>query len=158
VEAVDLANDHQRESMFSKIRVHFAGKLTGKKFAVWGLAFKARTDDVRESPALTIIQRLIGAGASVAAHDPQAIETAQAVLGDSRIEYCSEMYDVLPDASALIICTEWQEYRTPDFGKIASLLAQPVIFDGRNLYDVDWMGETGLTYVSIGRPIVNGRP
>jgi len=158
IEAVHLANVEQREAMFNRITHYFDGRLGDRKIAMWGLAFKARTDDVRESPALTIIQRLIGAGASVAAHDPQAIETAQAVLGDSRIEYCSEMYDVLPDASALIICTEWQEYRTPDFGKIASLLAQPVIFDGRNLYDVDWMGETGLTYESIGRPIVNGRP
>ena len=154
VEAVDQANQAQREAMFKRIQTFFNNKLTDKKFAVWGLAFKARTDDVRESPALTLIQNLIGAGASVAAHDPQAIQTAREMLGNKNILYCENMYDVLPEASALIICTEWQEYRTPDFNRIKGQLTSPVVFDGRNLYDLDWMADTGLTYMSIGRPTV----
>ena len=154
IESVEMANIEQREAMFDRVRHYFGGKLTGRKFAVWGLAFKARTDDVRESPALTIVQRLIGAGATVAAHDPEAIGTARAVLGENNIEYCPDPYEALPGASALIICTEWQEYRTPDFERIKSSLAEAVIFDGRNLYDLEWMAEAGLTYLSIGRPAV----
>ena len=158
VEAVHLANEEQRESMFKKVQLYFEGRLINRKFAVWGLAFKARTDDVRESPALTLIQRLVCSGARVAAHDPKAIEPAREFLGENGIEYCRDMYEALPGASALIICTEWQEYRTPDFNRIRSLLGGSVVFDGRNLYDLDWMRETGLTYVSVGRPVVNPRP
>lgn len=155
VEAVDLGNREQREEAFNRISQYFDGRLTDKKFAVWGLAFKAQTDDVRESPALTVIQRLVGAGAAVAAHDPKATDTARAVLGDKHITYCENMYEALSGAHALVICTEWQEYRTPDFGRIRSLLAEPVIFDGRNLYELDWMAGTGIAYLSIGRPVVN---
>ncbi len=156
VEAVDLANQHQRETLFQRVRIHFGGSLHDRKLAVWGLAFKARTDDVRESPALTVIQRLLGAGATVAAHDPQAIESAKAALGEKGIEYVHDMYQALAGADALIVCTEWQEYRTPDFKRMKGLLAEPVVFDGRNLYDLDWMAELGMTYVSIGRPPVAG--
>lgn len=152
MEAVHLANAEQREDMIARIQHYFDGKLTDRTFAVWGLAFKARTDDVRESPALTVVQRLVGGGAEVAVHDPQAMDNARSVLGDGRITYHDQMYDALDGADALIICTEWQQYRTPDFDRIKSLLATPVIFDGRNLYDPEWMADTGITYHSIGRP------
>ena len=155
VEAVDEVNRQQREWMFKRISQYFDGTLNNRKFAVWGLAFKARTDDVRESPALTLIQRIMGAGGTVAAHDPKAMKTAKAVLGNRNIEYCNDAYDCLSDASALIICTEWAEYRSPDFERIESLLAEPVVFDGRNLYELDVMEDTGLAYISIGRPSVN---
>jgi len=157
MEAVHLANAEQREDMIARIQHFFDGKLTDRKFAVWGLAFKARTDDVRESPALTVVQRLVGGGAEVAVHDPQAMDNARAVLGDGRIEYHEHMYDALGGADALVICTEWRQYRTPDFDRIKSLLARPVIFDGRNLYDPEWMGEVGITYHSIGRPVAGGQ-
>ena len=155
VEAVHLANVEQREAMFNRIKHYFGSQLGNCKIAVWGLAFKARTDDVRESPAITIAQRLIGAGASLAIHDPQAMETAKAVLGDKQIEYCQHMYDPLKDADALVICTEWQEFRTPDFARMAELMAGEVIFDGRNLYDLEWIANTPFRYYSIGRPAVN---
>jgi len=154
VEAVHLANQEQREMMFARIQHYFGGQLKDKKIAVWGLAFKAETDDVRESPAITVVQRLVGAGATVAAYDPKATETAKAVLGDKRVEFCESMYAVLSGAHALVVCTEWQEFRTPDFDRIRQLMAGDVIFDGRNLYDLDWMARTGLRYYSIGRPTV----
>ncbi|MCP4378389.1 MAG: UDP-glucose/GDP-mannose dehydrogenase family protein [bacterium] len=155
VEAVHLANIEQREAMFNRIKHYFGNQLGSCKIALWGLAFKARTDDVRESPAITIAQRLVGAGASLAVHDPQAMETAKAFLGDKQIEYCPHMYDPLKDADALVICTEWQEFRTPDFAKMADLMKGDAIFDGRNLYDLDWIANTPLRYYSIGRPAVN---
>ena len=155
VEAVHLANIEQREAMFDRIKHYFGSRLGACKIAVWGLAFKARTDDVRESPAITIAQRLVGAGASLAVHDPQAMETAKAVLGDKQIEYCQHMYDPLKDADALVVCTEWQEFRTPDFARMADLMAGDVIFDGRNLYDLKWIANTPFRYYSIGRPAIN---
>ena len=158
VEAVHMANQEQREQMFLRVQHHFAGKLNDKKIAVWGLAFKARTDDVRESPAITVIQRLVGAGATVAVHDPQAMPNAREVLGDKHVQYCQRMYDALDGAHALVICTEWQEYRTPDFERVKSLLVDPVIFDGRNLYELDWMSGVGMTYFSVGRPPAVGTP
>jgi len=141
--------------MFNRITHYFGGRLGNRKIAMWGLAFKARTDDVRESPAITIAQRLVGAGASLAVHDPQAVETAKEVLGEKQIEYCSHMYDPLRDADALVICTEWQEFRTPDFARMAELMSGDAIFDGRNLYDPEWMATTPFRYYSIGRPAVN---
>jgi len=155
VEAVHLANVEQREAMFDRIKHYFGNRLGECKIAVWGLAFKARTDDVRESPAITIVQRLIGAGASLAVHDPQAMGTAKTILGDKQIEYCPHMYDALKDADALVVCTEWQEFRTPDFARMAGLMAGNVIFDGRNLYDLEWIANTPFRYYSIGRPAVN---
>ncbi|MDP6546545.1 MAG: UDP-glucose/GDP-mannose dehydrogenase family protein [Phycisphaerae bacterium] len=155
VEAVHLANIEQREAMFDRIKHYFGNRLGDCKIALWGLAFKARTDDVRESPAITIAQRLVGAGASLAVHDPQAMETAKGALGDKQIEYCPHMYDALNDADALVVCTEWQEFRTPDFARMARLMAGNVIFDGRNLYDLEWIANTPFRYYSIGRPAVN---
>jgi len=156
VEAVDRVNEEQRELMFRRIRHHFDGNLTGRKFAMWGLAFKAGTDDVRESPAITTVQRLLGVGASLAVHDPKAMDTARDLLGDAGITYCDQMYDALTGADGLIVCTEWPEYRTPDFKRMRSLLKSPLIFDGRNHYDLAWMRELGFQYLSIGRPAVLG--
>lgn len=159
MDAVDRANREQPDRMFRRIRAYFRGRLAGKTFAVWGLAFKAKTDDVRESPALDLVRRLVGAGAAVAAHDPKAMRTARAVLGDRHIRYADDSYRALQGAHGLIVCTEWEEYRTPDFGRIKALLAEPVIFDGRNLYDLAWMAETGIRYISLGRPPAGqGRP
>ncbi len=158
IEAVDEVNRQQRESMFHRIRHHFDGTVNEKRFAIWGLAFKARTDDVRESPALTLIQRLVGAGATIAAHDPKAIGTAREVLGERNITYCEDMYAALDGAHALVVCTEWPQYRTPDFQRIKQALPDGVVFDGRNLYDLDWMRELGLVYMSVGRPVVCADP
>jgi UDPglucose 6-dehydrogenase len=158
VEAADLVNQEQRESMFKRIQNHFGGRLSGRRFAVWGLAFKARTDDVRESAALVLVQRLVGAGATVAAHDLKAMDNAKAILGESHVRYSGDMYEALREADALVICTEWQQYRTPDFGRMKALLITPLIFDGRNLYNLDWMADVGFEYHSVGRPVVRPRP
>lgn len=155
VEAVHAVNQEHRSRILRRIYEMFGEDLTGRTFAVWGLAFKARTDDVRESPALDIVRRLTASGARVVAHDPKAIPCAKVALGNINVQYQEDMYDVLRGADALIICTEWQEYRTPNFARIKSLLARPVILDGRNLYDLDWIQETGLTYFSLGRPVVS---
>ncbi len=155
VGSVHSANREQRERMFGRIRDHFGGDLSGKRIGVWGLAFKARTDDVRYSPAIDVARGLAEAGATVVAHDPEAIETARAELGDL-IAYSDRMYDVLTDADALLICTEWQTYRTPDFDRIVAAMRGNVIFDGRNLYDPEWIAGKALVYHSIGRPTVRG--
>jgi UDPglucose 6-dehydrogenase len=154
VEAVHAVNELQREEAFQRVSRHFDDKLAGRKFAIWGLAFKAGTDDVRESAAIALAQRLLGAGASLAVHDPQALDTARAALGDRDVAYCRHMYEVLPRADALIVCTEWPEYRSPDFGRVRQALKQPLIFDGRNLYDLKWMADLRFDYVSVGRPAV----
>ncbi|MDX1739824.1 MAG: UDP binding domain-containing protein, partial [Rhodothermales bacterium] len=123
------------------------------RIAVWGLAFKPNTDDVREAPSHVVIRRLLEMGASVGAFDPEAIETTQAVFGDT-IDYYRGAYDPLEGADALVICTEWHEFRRPDFGRVRGLLKNPVIFDGRNLYAEETMREAGFEYHSIGRPPV----
>jgi len=119
---------------------------------VWGLSFKAETDDVRESPALVLVEALLAAGARVRVHDPAAMESAARHLG-RRVAYAAHAFDALPGADALAIVTEWLEYRNPDFGKMKQLLQRPVIVDGRNLYDPQKMGRLGFTYDSIGRPL-----
>ena len=146
-------NKKQVERFFSKIMEHFYENLADKHFAVWGLAFKPNTDDVREAPAISLIEKLLKEGASVSAFDPEAIETTKAVLGD-KIKYCKVSYETLENADALIIATEWNEFRNPDFKLITSLLKAPVIFDGRNLYDPDKMDEKNITYYSVGRKAV----
>ncbi len=158
VEAVHEVNAEQRELMFQRIRHHFDGSMRDRRFGLWGLAFKAGTDDVRESPAITLIQRLIGAGAGVAVHDPKAMDTTREILGDRNVTYCDDMYEVARDADALVVCTEWPVYRTPDFQRIAESLTSPLVFDGRNLYDLHWMAQRGFTYYSIGRPVVQAGP
>jgi UDPglucose 6-dehydrogenase len=149
--AVEQANQRQKRVLFEKLQRHL-GSLSGKVIAVWGLAFKAETDDVRESPALVLIEELLRAGAKVQAHDPAAMETARQQLG-SRVAFAGHGFDALAGADALAIVTEWLEYRNPDFARIKQLLKRPLIVDGRNLYDPQKLGRLGFTYDSIGRPL-----
>ena len=146
-------NKKQVEHFLDKILNHYNKSIKGKHFAVWGLAFKPNTDDVREAPAISLINKLLKEKASIAAYDPEAIETTKAVLGD-KIKYCKTSYETLEGADALIITTEWNEFRNPDFNKIGSMLNAPVIFDGRNLYDPDKMSEQYFTYYSVGRKAI----
>jgi len=148
--AVIDVNALQREFFANKISQYFKGDLAKKRFAVWGLAFKPNTDDIREAPALDIIAQLLKAGATVAAFDPEAMRNVQHET-NLAIDFATSQYDALEDADALIICTEWNEFRNPDFDKIAKLLKAKVIFDGRNLYDVEKMEAKGFYYESIGR-------
>jgi UDPglucose 6-dehydrogenase len=154
--AAELTNKTQPEMLIEKIEKYFGGQLEGKKFALWGLAFKPNTDDMREAPSLKIIEHLLARGASVAGHDPKAQTTAKVVLGDS-ITYHEDAFETFDGADGLIICTEWMEFRTPSFQRIAELLRHRVIFDGRNLYDPEYVNEAGIDYLCIGRPdaIVN---
>jgi len=149
--AVEVANHRQKRVLFEKLHKHL-GSLRGRVVAVWGLAFKAETDDVRESPALVLIEELLAAGARVQTHDPAAMETAKHHLGD-RVSYASHGFDALAGADALAIVTEWLEYRNPDFARMKQLLKRPLIVDGRNLYDPQKLGRLGFTYDSIGRPL-----
>jgi len=149
--AVEVANHRQKRVLFEKLHKHL-GSVRGRVVAVWGLAFKAETDDVRESPALVLIEELLAAGARVQTHDPAAMETAKHHLGD-RVSYASHGFDALAGADALAIVTEWLEYRNPDFARMKQLLKRPLIVDGRNLYDPLKLGRLGFTYDSIGRPL-----
>ena len=149
--AVLEVNDRQRHLLAQRIIERFGGSLEGRTVAVWGLAFKAKTDDVRESPAHYIVRDLLDAGAKVQAFDPEAMETTRAIFGDE-ISYGQKPYDVLEGADMLAICTEWTEFRRPDFEKLKSLLSEPIVFDGRNLYDPQRMRAAGFEYHSIGRP------
>ena len=149
--AVLDVNDRQRARLVERIVDYYDGDLEGKTFAVWGLAFKPNTDDVREAPSHVVIRGLLDRGARVVAFDPEAVETTRQVLGDDII-YARDDYEALKGADALVICTEWNEFRRPDFEKVRRLLTAPVIFDGRNLYDPARMAEQGFTYYSIGRP------
>jgi UDPglucose 6-dehydrogenase len=147
-------NERQKTILFEPLLAHFKGNLSGVRVAVWGLAFKPETDDIREAPALYMIEKLLEAGAEVVAFDPEAMDNVRGRIGD-RIAYTDRPLDALTGADALVICTEWQVFRNPDFTEMARRLNQPVVFDGRNLYDLDRMQELGFTYISIGRrPIV----
>jgi UDPglucose 6-dehydrogenase len=150
--AVDESNERQKRVLFAKLERHLEGKLKGHTVAVWGLAFKAETDDMRESPALVLVEQLLDAGVTVQVHDPQAMESARREFGD-RVTYARQAYDALEGADALIIVTEWLEYRTPDFARMKRLLKQPLIIDGRNLYEPARVAKLGFTYDSIGRPV-----
>ena len=152
LQAVHDVNQRQREDFFAKITKRFGGKehLSGKTFGVWGLAFKPGTDDVREAPAITLIERLLDAGATVNAHDPVAHETTREILGD-RIGYCDRPMEAAEGADALLICTDWPEFKQPNLEKLKNALKAPVIFDGRNLYKPSQMEESGFVYVSVGR-------
>jgi UDPglucose 6-dehydrogenase len=152
--AVTSVNEKQKLHLVNKIKRYYNNDLAGKHFAIWGLAFKPNTDDIREAPALEIINALVESGATVAAFDPEAINNVKAAIGD-KITYAETQYDCLENADALIIATEWNEFRTPDFDKIISLLKDAVVFDGRNLFDVEQMEKKGFHYESIGRPLVN---
>ena len=153
LEATERVNAQQKEDMLRRVKDRFGGKLAGRTFAIWGLSFKPETDDMRDAPALVVVGGLLEAGAGVRVHDPEAMEVARTHFGD-RVEYCENNYDALPDADALIILTEWKPYRRPDFDRIRSLLARPIIMDGRNLFSPDRMKELGFEYSSIGRPSV----
>ena len=146
-------NEIQKKVLVEKVKKYFKGDIKGKKFAMWGLAFKPETDDIREAPSLYIIDELLAAGASVTAYDPEAMPNVKALLGD-KIGYAEDEYDALQDADALLIVTEWSAFRTPEFDKVESLLKNKVIFDGRNLYDLQKMLDCGFYYNSIGRKIV----
>jgi UDPglucose 6-dehydrogenase len=153
LEAVNEVNAVQRQRFIAKIDKHFAAKLTGRRFAVWGLAFKPGTDDMREAPSLTIIDHLLKHGATVRAYDPVAADATRRILGD-KITFGSDELDTLQSADALVICTEWNEFRHPDFEAMKSRLAAPVIFDGRNLYKPHAMRQLGFSYYSVGRESV----
>ncbi|MHC4448394.1 MAG: UDP-glucose dehydrogenase family protein [Planctomycetota bacterium] len=153
LQAVEAVNARQKQKLGEKLAAMFEGRLEGKTIAVWGLAFKAETDDMRESPAIDLLESLLAAGAQVHAHDPGAMETAQRLFGD-RIRYARRMYDAVEEADGLVIVTEWLEYRNPDFERIRSVMRGALIVDGRNLYDPEKMQRLGFNYVSIGRPAV----
>ena len=148
--AVDWVNEQQKNVMFSKIQKHFDGQLSGKNVAIWGLAFKPKTDDVREAPALVLIDQLLAAGASVRVHDPEAMDNVKAEFGE-KIQYSIDTMETLENADALAIMTEWGEFRTPDFDEMSNRMDKPIIFDGRNLYSPTEMAAKGFTYYSIGR-------
>ncbi len=150
LKAVEAVNERQKTRLLEKLTQVLDGGLANATIAVWGLAFKARTDDMRESPAIELIEGLLAQGATVQAHDPAAIETARGVFGD-RITYSDRAYDALDGAEALVIVTEWLEFRNPDFARMKDLLRRPVIVDGRNLYNPTKMRGLGFTYVGIGR-------
>jgi len=151
LKAVEKANSNQKVHLVQKIKEHYEGDLKGKRFALWGLAFKPSTDDIREAPALSIINALLKEGVTICAYDPEAMPNVKTKLGDS-IDYASSQYSALEDADALIIATEWSEFRTPDFERMSTLLPSKLIFDGRNLFDLAKMKHLGYLYISIGRP------
>jgi len=152
LKAVEAANGRQKRLLFEKLERHFDGQVKGRAIAVWGLAFKAETDDVRASPALVLIEALLAAGATVRAHDPAARETARRQLGD-RVSYADHAFDAITGADGLAIVTEWLEYRNPDFPRMKQLMRRPLIVDGRNLYDPARLAKLGFTYDSIGRRV-----
>ena len=150
LKAVEAVNERQKNLLVEKVKRHFGANLSGVTFAVWGLAFKPRTDDMRDAPAIPVIESLLAGGARVQAFDPEAMEEARKIFGD-RIQYTHRNYDALHGAAALLVLTEWNEFRRPDFERIRNLLAKPIIFDGRNIYDPADLRKLGFTYYSIGR-------
>jgi len=151
LKAVEQVNANQKVHLVEKIKSFYQGNLQGKHFALWGLAFKPNTDDIREAPALSMVKALLQAGATITAYDPEAMSNAQQELGNT-INYAQSQYQALEDADALLIATEWSEFRTPDFERINQLLPSKVIFDGRNLFEVAKLQQLGYKYISIGRP------
>lgn len=154
LKAVMSVNESQKTVLFPKMKNFFRGSLAGKKIALWGLAFKPDTDDIREAPALYMIDELTKAGANVTAYDPEAMENVKALVGN-KISFVENEYDALKDADALLICTEWGVFRNPDFDKMKSLMKDSVIFDGRNLFEISEMNMKGFYYSSIGRSVVS---
>lgn len=150
LQAVDEINERQKRVLVEKVKAHFGKDLRGRRFAVWGLAFKPRTDDMREAPSVVVIESLLEAGAEVAVHDPEALGRAREIFGH-RVTYHQMNYDALQGADALLVVTEWNEFRRPDFARMRGLMKQAVIFDGRNLYEPEVMRKEGFTYYAIGR-------
>jgi UDPglucose 6-dehydrogenase len=153
LKAVEKVNANQKLHLVEKIKAHFKGDLKGKHIALWGLAFKPNTDDIREAPALSIIDALTAMGATITAYDPEAMPNVKAQIGD-KIVYASSLYEALSSADFLIIATEWSEFRTPDFERIEKEIKNKIIFDGRNLFEVSKMKELGYHYESIGRNLI----
>jgi UDPglucose 6-dehydrogenase len=149
LQAVESVNEAQKSVLFNKVTEHFGGDLQGKKFAIWGLSFKPKTDDMREAPSLVIIEKLLAEGATVTGYDPVAMPEARHSLGDS-ITYARDPYEALIDADALLVVTEWPEFRSPNFGVISRLMKDKVVFDGRNIYEPQEMQEAGFIYHCIG--------
>jgi UDPglucose 6-dehydrogenase len=153
LDAVHVVNEHQKTVLMQKIEQHFTGKLSDKTIAIWGLAFKPGTDDIREAPSLVLIDRLLKHKVTVRVYDPEAMDNVRAIYGD-RLVYGPKRDDALTDADALAICTEWKQFVHPDFDEMRRQMRQPVIFDGRNLYNPEHMRAAGFSYYSIGRPAV----
>jgi UDPglucose 6-dehydrogenase len=150
LQAVHDVNVNQPRRFVEKVVQHFGGDVKGKRFAVWGLAFKPRTNDMRDAPVVPIVNELVERGASIAAYDPEAMEEARRILG-SRIQLCSTNYACLEGADALLLITEWQAFRNPNFERMKGMMRQPVIFDGRNIYDPENLHELGFTYYGVGK-------
>jgi len=153
LDAVDLVNESQKNVMIEKVETHFEGQLRGKTMAVWGLAFKPKTDDIREAPALVLIDHLLKQGALVRVHDPEAMPNVRSIYGD-RITLFDNSYEALQGADALAIMTEWNDYKRPNWEEVIKRMKSPTIFDGRNLYDLARMTDRGIRYYSVGRPAV----
>jgi UDPglucose 6-dehydrogenase len=149
LKAVENVNKRQKSILYSKVKKYYNGDLKGKTFSLWGLSFKPQTDDMREAPSLVIIDKLLSEGAKVKAYDPVAIEEAKRILGD-KIEYADDLYDALIDSDGLLLLTEWPEFKIPNFKVIKKLLNKPVIFDGRNVYDIEEVKSYGFNYYGIG--------
>jgi UDPglucose 6-dehydrogenase len=152
--AVEDVNEAQKRLFLEKVEKHFGPKLSGRTVAVWGLAFKPSTDDMRESPSIVLIEGLLERGAAIRGHDPVALDTARTIFGD-RITYCERDYEAVRDADALVVMTDWLEYRNPNFQRIRELMKSPVVFDARNLYESSRMRELGYTYYPLGREAVS---
>ncbi len=150
LQAVEDVNDEQKSLLFRKLEKHFNGDLKGKRIAIWGLAFKPETDDMREAPSLVLIEKLLAAGCEVYAYDPVAVEESKRRIGDV-IHYAKDIYDAVVDANALMLVTEWKEFRMPSWSVIKKLMATPLVLDGRNIYDIKEMEENGFVYHCIGR-------
>ncbi|WP_195374792.1 MULTISPECIES: UDP-glucose/GDP-mannose dehydrogenase family protein [Parabacteroides] len=150
LQAVEEVNDEQKSLLFRKLEKHFNGNLKGKRVALWGLAFKPETDDMREAPSLVLIEKLLGAGCEVYAYDPVAVEETKRRIGDS-IHYAKDIYDAVVDADALMLVTEWKEFRMPSWSAVKKLMATPLVLDGRNIYDIKEMEGNGFVYHCIGR-------
>jgi UDPglucose 6-dehydrogenase len=150
LEEVDKINQNQKSLLVTKIRKHFSGSLKNKTIAIWGIAFKPQTDDIRDAPSLVIIESLLKEGAKVRVHDPAALQNAKKVFG-SRVHYCESSFDALKDADALAVVTEWNEFRKPDFQRMKTLMKEYIIFDGRNIYDPKELKKAGFVYHGIGR-------
>ncbi|MEO8003613.1 MAG: UDP binding domain-containing protein, partial [Betaproteobacteria bacterium] len=153
VDAVEKANRTQKQRLLEKVRIRFGEQLDGKHFAIWGLAFKPNTDDMREAPSRVVINGLIARGATIRVYDPVAMEEAKKIFAkEPGVRFASSTTAALDGADALIIITEWQEFRSPDFEDLKKRLKTPVVFDGRNLYDPATMRAAGIEYFSVGRP------
>jgi len=155
--SVEAVNDRQKTALIRKIEARFGSRLTQRTFALWGLAFKPNTDDMREAPSRVMIDALLGAGATIRAYDPVAREEAERIYADKshgdKLVFCADAYEAAKGADALLIATEWKEFRSPDFDRLKQQLTQPLIFDGRNIYDPSWMQRLGFEYFAVGRGI-----